>query len=119
LASKNAALQALAIDSSGTTATWVRGGAGPEIEQVTFEQSTDGISYSSLGNGARIPGGWQLTGATLPAGQNVSLRARGRATGGEFNGSSGETEYVALFYRLGPPYLFAPTMLSDGAFQFA
>src|SRR2546422_116692 len=40
-----AALQSLTINAYGTTATWGRSGAGPEIEQVTFEQSTDGTNY--------------------------------------------------------------------------
>jgi len=118
LTSGSAALQTLAINASGTTATWSRSGAGPEIEQVSFQQSTDGTNYTALGSGIRISGGWQLTGLSFPAGQNFYVRARGRATGGAYGGSSGLIESVAQFYRLAPPFLLAPKVLSGGVFQF-
>jgi hypothetical protein len=119
LTSPSAALQTLDINASGTTVTWTRSGAGPEVEQVTFAQSTDGTNYKALGSGIRISGGWQLTGLSLPAGQNFFLRARGRSTGGAYGGSSGLIESVAQFYRLAPPFLSAPKVLGGGAFQFA
>ncbi len=67
---------------------WLRGGAAPEVEQVTFELSTNsGASWTPLGSGARIAGGWERSGLSLPA--SGSLRARGRTTNGYFNGGSG------------------------------
>ena len=119
LTSGSAAFQTLAINASGTTVTWSRSGAGPEIEQVTFEQSTDGTNYTVSGSGIRINGGWQLTGLSFPAGQNFYVRARGRATGGAYGGSSGLIESVAQFYRLAPPYLSVRTNLSAVTFTFA
>jgi uncharacterized delta-60 repeat protein len=72
---------------------WLRGGTSPEVGQVTFELSTDrGASYTPLGAGTRIDGGWQWTGASFPNGQ---VRARGRTTGGYGNGSGGLVEKVA------------------------
>ena len=60
---------------------WQRGGTVPEAEEVFFDLSADrGASYSHLGQGLRIAGGWQLTGLNLPASGQV--RARARTTGG-------------------------------------
>jgi Domain of unknown function (DUF5122) beta-propeller len=116
LAAAVASLQTIAIDDTGTTATWSRGGAGPEIEQVTFEQSSDGVTYSLLGNGTRISDGWQLAGTLLPSGQYLYLRARGRMTSGENNGSSGLLESVAYLSR--PLYLTSLSRLPSGALEF-
>jgi uncharacterized delta-60 repeat protein len=75
LSSDTAALQALSATHS--TVTWQRSGAGPELTAVTFEQSGDGLAYTPLGAAARIAGGWQLDGLSLPRDQNLFLRARG------------------------------------------
>jgi len=98
ITSGSPALQTLAINTNGTAATWSRSGSAPEIEQVTFEASTDGVNYTLLGGAERVSGGWQLTGLSLPPDQNFLLRARGRATGGNLNGSSGLIESVGQFF---------------------
>src|SRR5262249_32258305 len=90
---------------------------GPEIGQVTFEQSTDGTNYVLLGSATRISGAWQLAGITLPTRPTFWLRATGRASGGEDNGSSGLIESVSYLPR--PLYLANVTRLGRGAFQFA
>lgn len=60
---------------------WLRGGSSPEAEWVTFEQSTDaGATWTLLGNGTRISGGWELTGLSLPGGAQVRARARVRGS---------------------------------------
>ncbi len=47
---------------------WQRGGSAAETAQVAFQNSTDsGATWRTLGPGVRVPGGWQLTGARLPA----------------------------------------------------
>ena len=75
---------------------WLRGGTAPEVEQVTFELSTNGGTvWTPLGAGTRIAGGWELTGLALPGSGN--LRARARTGGGKYNGSSGMVETVAPF----------------------
>ena len=84
------ATQSLAVD--GASVTWQRGGASPEVWRVAFESSTDGVNWTPLGAGTRIPGGWQLTGLSLPAIANV--RARGWVTGGQGNGSAWYVESV-------------------------
>jgi uncharacterized delta-60 repeat protein len=94
LSSDTAALQNLSANSSGTAITWTRSGVGPEVWRVTFESSVDGVSYTPLGAGTRITGGWQLTGLTLPRIQNLFIRARGYYATGLSNGSSSIVESV-------------------------
>jgi uncharacterized delta-60 repeat protein len=83
---------------------WNRHGAGPELSATTFEQSTDGgTSWTALGSGTRVgsTANWQLSGLTLP--NTVSIRARGRTTSSNSNGSSGLVEQVAAFTGLSTP----------------
>ena len=91
----DAATQTLTIPTN-TRVVWLRGGSGPEVGEVTFELSTNGgANWNTLGTGARIAGGWEITGLSLSGfGQ---IRARGRTTGGYFNGSSGLVEQIAAF----------------------
>ena len=49
-----------------------------------------------LGSGARVPGGWRLSGLSLPAKQNLYIRARGFYGTGVFNGSGSIVESIAL-----------------------
>jgi len=74
-----------------STVFWTLGGAAPVLSRVVFESSTDGgNSYATLGEGVRVAGGWELTGAAIPAGSRV--RARGFLRVGSHNGSSGLVE---------------------------
>jgi len=84
------AWQSLSYD--GATVTWMRGGSSCEVWRTTFDSSTDGTNWVSLGDGARIPGGWQLANVGLPPGSKV--RARGYTTGGAYNSSSWFIETV-------------------------
>ncbi len=88
-----AATQSL-IAPSPDRVEWLRDGASPETRRVTFELSTDGTqSYSVLGTGSRISGGWQLAGLSLPA--SGHLRARAATSDGR--SSSGLVESVSSF----------------------
>ena len=82
LANTTAALQALTVAGSGSALVWTRAGSSPEVVRVSFELSTDGVTYLPLGSGTRIPGGWQLNGLALPLNQNILIRARGQSDGG-------------------------------------
>ena len=47
---------------------WQHSGSAPETAQVGFQVSQDGgTTWKMLGTSVRTPGGWQLTGARLPA----------------------------------------------------
>lgn len=89
------AIQTLTVPSLGRV-EWLRGGTSPESLDVTFEISTDGgVSYAMLGTGIRIPGGWEISGLSLPLYGQV--RARARTISGFFNGSSGIVENTQTY----------------------
>ncbi|MSU62580.1 MAG: hypothetical protein EXS31_09310 [Pedosphaera sp.] len=91
---------------------WLRGGASPEAQAVTFELSTDGgAKWAPLGGGIRITGGWELGGLSLPA--SGLVRARARVTNGDW--SSGIVEAVAAF----PPGVLPPTITIQPQSQIA
>ena len=76
----DAATQNLSL--SGSTITWLRGGTSPEVWRTAFEYSADhGVSWTNIGDGTRINGGWQKTGVVVPA--DVMIRARGFVGGGD------------------------------------
>ncbi len=104
------ATQSLGI--GGSTITWMRGGAGPEIWRSTFEISPDGSHWTSLGAGSRVPSGWELTGASLPAVGTV--RARGFLSGGQYNGSTWFVEQRLDMALPEPPRI----LTDDGALGF-
>jgi len=98
---------------STTRVQWLRGGTAPEVEQVTFELSTDGGSvWTPLGAGTRIPGGWELAGTDLP--NTGHLRARARTSGGYHNGSSGMVETVAPFTAIADRNFRITSIVRDG-----
>jgi uncharacterized delta-60 repeat protein len=72
------ASQSLSFD--GSTITWLRGGASPEVWRTTFDFWTYGAGWASLGAGTRTAGGWHLTNGSLPS-ANGTIRARGYVTG--------------------------------------
>ncbi|HWM23237.1 MAG TPA: delta-60 repeat domain-containing protein [Chthoniobacterales bacterium] len=94
LSNDTAALQNLAV--TRTTITWERGGSSPHLRRVTFESSTDNLTYAPLGSGIPQSGSsnWILTGLSLPTGQNFYVRARGFYRSGYESGSESITESV-------------------------
>jgi uncharacterized delta-60 repeat protein len=89
-----AALQKLTVAGDGASVTWTRGGSSPEVGRVTFELSIDGVTYTPLGEGTRIPGGWEMDGLALPFEQNFYIRARGYYATGYSTGSGSAVESV-------------------------
>ena len=73
------AIQSLSVTSAGGVVTWARSGVGPEFRRVTFESSTDGATYTPLGSGTPVPGGWRLSGLAFRSGR-TSTSARGAST---------------------------------------
>lgn len=89
------ATQTLTVPSRNR-AEWLRGGASPETHEVVFELSTDGgATFTALGDGSRIAGGWERTGLSLP--DSGIVRARARVRGGLGNGSGGWVSSSRLF----------------------
>lgn len=101
--------------ASGSVARWSRTGTGPELTRVTFDLSTDGgASWTPLGPGSRVEGGWELGGQALPI--TGQLRARGHTAGGYLSASSSLIEQVQPFTRAPEIVVESPTgeVLVDG-----
>ena len=101
----DAATQALTVPSASRL-QWLRGGALGEASEVTFQVSTDGGStYSLVGAGARIAGGWEyiVPANSLPA--SGQIRALARSGGGYYNGSSGLSAATATYSGFAVPAL--------------
>jgi hypothetical protein len=93
----NAAIQSLNI-SDLSEVTWMRSGAGPEVWRTSFEYSLDMNTWTFLGEGERIIGGWRLNGLSIPLNPNFYIRVRGHAQAGFFSSSGSIIEMVKLFY---------------------
>ena len=76
LTNTDAAIQSLSLNGIRSVVTWMRSGAAPEVVRVTFDWSINGLTYTPLGVGTRVAGGWQLAGQSLPN-QDLYIRARG------------------------------------------
>lgn len=81
----------------GSTLTWMRGGSAPEVIRTRFEISQNGATWTDLGLGQRIPGGWRLDG--LPSNSTGLVRARGYAGGSIYE----STLEISNGIRLGAP----------------
>ncbi|MBE7498473.1 MAG: cadherin-like beta sandwich domain-containing protein [Verrucomicrobiaceae bacterium] len=100
----DAVSQSLTVPHAGRI-EWLRGGAFPEAAVVTFDASTDGGStYTRLGDGTRIPGGWEFLPAagTLPASGTIRALARS-SVGGSNAASSSLTQATAAFSGFAVP----------------
>jgi uncharacterized delta-60 repeat protein len=99
LSNDTAALQDLGVTRS--TVTWTRSGSSPQFTRVSFESSTDNMSYTPLGNGTQADNNWTLTGLNLPTEQNIYIRARGYyGTGfGTNSGSITESVWSVFIFR--------------------
>jgi len=94
----NAATSVLSVISE-TSVQWLRGGTAPEAQVVVFHYSQDsGATWTSLGQGTRITGGWSLTGVALPV--SGTLRAQAYVPCGYFNGSTSIYEEQVAFSNL-------------------
>jgi len=103
LTNTDAAFQELSTDADGSTITWMRSGAGPEVHNVVFYGSSDIVVWTLLGSGTRITGGWELGGLSLPANANYYIKAEGKAYGGIYNASTSIMESIRNIYLSSPP----------------
>jgi uncharacterized delta-60 repeat protein len=99
----DAATSALSVVSE-TEVQWLRGGTTPETQIVVFHYSQDGgTTWTSLGQGTRITGGWRLASITLPI--SGLLRAQAYIPSGFNNGSTSIHEEQVTFSNLPSPDL--------------
>ncbi len=102
--------------ATATTLRWMRSGSVPEVSTTIFEHSANGTSWTTLGPGTRIPGGWEITSPTLPS--TGSVRARGWTIGGNTNGTSGIVQSVLNLGGTGggtPPPAFTTWLATRGS----
>jgi uncharacterized delta-60 repeat protein len=124
LSNDTAALQDLSV--TRTTIVWTRSGSSPQFMRVTFEYSTDNLTYLFLGDGIAGGSSWSLTGLNLPGG-SFYVRARGYYRTGGRNTSQSLAESrrrafltpTAVSIAASPPTLIggtisAATALSGG-----
>jgi uncharacterized delta-60 repeat protein len=113
-------LQTINLNATGTVLSWWRSGAAPELEDATFEMSTNGMAYTWLGRGVRVSGGWQLPGLSLPADTTFYVRASGRTVSGSYNASRGLVQAVQQFHYHAPPAIVSlPAAHAPGTFTLA
>ncbi len=62
------------LSSTDSQTTWFRSGAAPEVWRTVFDYSTDGTHWTLLGQGQRIPGGWQWAGPAPALSQTIRVR---------------------------------------------
>jgi uncharacterized delta-60 repeat protein len=107
LSAETAALQNLSVTQNAVT--WTVAGASPQFFRVTFESSSDGVSYLPLGAGTASGYNWTLAGLSLPAGQNFYIRARGYYRSGVQTSSESIMESVRNAFFPGPTGTPSPT----------
>ena len=96
LSNTSAATEGLGVGGGGTSVIWSRAGTSSQVWRVEFASSTNGSTYTNLGVGTRVAGGWQLTGLNLQVHPNLTIRARGfYATGAQGASSSIDEIIVA------------------------
>jgi uncharacterized delta-60 repeat protein len=100
------------LQYNGSTITWLRGGASPEVWRTTFEFTTNNFDWVSLGDGSRIPGGWRLQGVAL-LDPNGTIRARGY----DANGMGSASGWFLQNY-LAVPIVHPQIVLDNGNFGF-
>jgi hypothetical protein len=100
------------VTVAGRRISWYRHGETPEVSRATFELSTDGVSYSPLGEATIDPTSddllWQLDNQALPVQQNLFIRARGWYSTGQYNGSGSIDETIANVYLTSAPFTDDP-----------
>jgi uncharacterized delta-60 repeat protein len=111
----------LSLDYDGTTITWLRGGTSPEVWRTSFDGSTNGADWSPLGEGSRVPGGWQLTSVSLPSGSII--RARGWVCGGgscfSSCGGGSSSWFVEAYLGMAPVLVLQPADRTNDALTTA
>jgi uncharacterized delta-60 repeat protein len=97
---------------SQTAVQWLRSGTLPETQITVFDLSQDGgTTWTRLGQGTRISGGWTLTGISLPT--NGTLRARAYIQCGYLSGSVSIQEDQLTFSGVLAPDLML--QVADGS----
>jgi uncharacterized delta-60 repeat protein len=74
-----------ALARAGSILTWLTGGTAPEVWRASFDVSTNGVDWSGVVSGTRVPGGWTVNAPDIPP--VATVRARGFITASGISGS--------------------------------
>ena len=88
------AIQSVTVTDGGATITWLRNGTLPEVAYVDFAMSTNGVTYTPLGAGTPLVGGWRVSGVSLPVHPDLTLRMRAYYPTGQFGASGSVIEWI-------------------------
>jgi uncharacterized delta-60 repeat protein len=93
LPAANGASRRLDVDAAGSL-RWTLGGASPLVNEVRFDLSLDGSTWTPLGQAQAGASGWRLAGAILPRDTGFWVRAQGRT--GSREGATGNGSVSVL-----------------------
>jgi uncharacterized delta-60 repeat protein len=101
LSRPEAAFQRLQVAADRRGLRWWRDGPGVQFQAVQFLTSEDAQTWTPLGSGQAVDGGWALDGlaaGALPTGRNLWLRAVGQFSSGLGNGSQSSIRHDRVVY---------------------
>lgn len=93
---------------ANSVVTWLRGGTSPEVWRTTLDYSADGVTFTNIGSGIRVEGGWRFEVGELPEGG--TLRARGFIAASDKSGGWYAEAYLGL-----PVVISHPTPQTNNA----
>ena len=98
LSASSSATTSLSISSDLKTITWTRGGSSPDLSTALFEESTDGNTWTSVGQASRVASTatWTLANATPATASTFFVRARGVSPSGRY-ASAGLIQLIQAF----------------------
>jgi len=90
----NPVSETIAASADLSTLTWTQGGGAPSLGGAIFEESTDGVNWTAVGQGTSVSQStWQISGLASPAATPFFVRASGIVPSSE-NSSSGLIQAV-------------------------
>jgi len=88
VASSDPVTQSIAASSDLSTLLWTQGGGAPSLSGALFEESTDGINWTIVGQGTGVSqSAWQISGLAAPASTPFFVRASGIVPSSEHSSS--------------------------------
>jgi len=121
LSTPTQATESLTASTDESTITWTRGGSVPAFASATFEESTDGVNYTLVGQATTTDGvTWQLTGVPAVGSSTFYVRASGVTPTSRYS-SSGLVQTIVLIDILADPVITSASQASGAsglAFSF-
>jgi len=88
VASTDPVTQSIGASADFSTLLWTQGGGAPSLGGALFEESTDGINWTTVGQGTSVSqSAWQISGLAAPASTPFFVRASGIVPSSEHSSS--------------------------------